>query len=330
MAAILKRGDYQWQATIRKKGYPTQCKTFETKRDAEDWSKTIESEMRRGLFIDRTEAERFSFADALARYAEQVIPGKKGRARELDLIVCLQKQAFSLRSLASLRAKDFAAYRDMRSKSVSSNTVRLELALISHVFTIAKTESNIAIDNPISAILRPKLPPGRDRRFKAGEEVRLISAITNDSLRLAVQLALGTGMRQSELVGLTWGQVDFNDKILQLSDTKNGSDRIVPMTETVEALLKSVIAALPCPPHPNERLLGYPTASVLCSAFISARKKAGLENFTFHDLRHEAASIIAPKMEAPALAKIFGWNTPQMAMRYYHPSPKDLAVAVRL
>ncbi|MEJ2794952.1 site-specific integrase [Iodobacter sp. LRB] len=330
MAAILKRGDYQWQATIRKKGYPTQCKTFETKRDAEDWSKTVESEMRRGLFIDRTEAERTSFADALARYAEQVTPGKKGRVRELNRIACLQKQAFSLRSLASLRAKDFAAYRDMRSKSVSANTVRLELALISHVFTVAKTEWNISIDNPISAIRKPKLPPGRDRRFKAGEEMRLMAAITCNSLRLAVQLSLGTGMREGELVGLTWDQIDFNDKIVQLSDTKNGSNRIVPMTEAVEALLKSVIAALPCPPDPNERLLRYPNAYVLCSAFISARKNAGLENFTFHDLRHEAASIFAPKMEVATLAKVFGWKTLQMAMRYYHPSPKDLVAAVRL
>ena len=329
MASILKRGDYQWQATVRKKGHPTQCKTFETKRDAEDWSKTIESEMRRGFFIDRTEAERTSLFDALTRYAEEITPRKKGCARELNRIAALKKHKFCLLPLASLRAKDFSAYSKMRLKSVGPNTVRLELALISHVFTIAKADWSIAVDNPILTISKPTLPPGRDRRFKAGEESRLMTAIKSNDLRLAVQLALETGMREGELVGLTWDQFDFNEKIIQLCNTKNGSDRAVPMTEPLEELLTSVIAAFTRPPHPTDRLFRFPTADALCSAFIRARKKAGIENFTFHDLRHEAASIKAQRMETHTLAKILGWKTIQMAMRYYNPTNAELVAADR-
>ena len=53
MASIYRRGPYQWQVLIRRKGYPTQAKVFETKAEAEAWSKTTESEMVRGVFAYR-------------------------------------------------------------------------------------------------------------------------------------------------------------------------------------------------------------------------------------------------------------------------------------
>ena len=50
MTTIIKRGPYQYQAKVRRKGYATQTRTFERKRDAQDWAATVESEMRRGIF----------------------------------------------------------------------------------------------------------------------------------------------------------------------------------------------------------------------------------------------------------------------------------------
>ena len=65
MAAIRKRGPYQWQVRIRKKGYPAQTKTFDTKAEAEVWAATVESEMARGIFISRKEAENTTLSEAL-------------------------------------------------------------------------------------------------------------------------------------------------------------------------------------------------------------------------------------------------------------------------
>ena len=58
MATFRKRGEYQWEAQIRKKGFPPQSKTFNTKAQAEAWVSVIESEMVRGVFISRAAAER--------------------------------------------------------------------------------------------------------------------------------------------------------------------------------------------------------------------------------------------------------------------------------
>ena len=90
MASITKRGPYQFQAQIRRRGYPTQQRTFETKRDAEAWATAIESEMHRGVFLDRSEAERTTFGEALDRYAGEVTSGKRGWETEMYRINALK------------------------------------------------------------------------------------------------------------------------------------------------------------------------------------------------------------------------------------------------
>ena len=78
MASIYRRGPYQWQVLIRRKGYPTQAKVFETKAEAEAWSKSTESEMVRGVFVSRKEAENTTLAEALDRYLKEITENKKG------------------------------------------------------------------------------------------------------------------------------------------------------------------------------------------------------------------------------------------------------------
>ncbi|WP_253912064.1 hypothetical protein [Pseudomonas sp. CVAP len=68
LATIRSRGEYQWEAQIRRKGYPAQRKTFETKSDAQAWARMIESEIDRGIFVSRVEAERTAFHQLIDRY----------------------------------------------------------------------------------------------------------------------------------------------------------------------------------------------------------------------------------------------------------------------
>lgn len=78
MAAIVHRGSHQWQARVRRKGYPPVMKTFETKAEAKRGARQVESEMDHGAYVSREEAENTSFAEALTRYANEITPRKKG------------------------------------------------------------------------------------------------------------------------------------------------------------------------------------------------------------------------------------------------------------
>lgn len=74
MASFYKRGDYQWEAKIRKVGFPQLAKTFETKADAVAWAAEVETEMRRGTFVSRAEAERKTLGDLIGQYVQDVSP----------------------------------------------------------------------------------------------------------------------------------------------------------------------------------------------------------------------------------------------------------------
>lgn len=332
MASVVKRGPYQYQAQIRREGYPSQFKTFETKTEADAWVKVIESEMIRGVFIDRTKAERTSLGEALTLYLAEVTPHKKSAESESSLIARLQKNPLAKRSMASLRGMDFAAYRDARrdNDKVSANTIRIELALISHVFTVAKSEWGICVDNPIASIRKPKLPNGRDRRLVEDEESRLLMAAAkcrsaNDGLRVAISIAIETGMRAGEIVALTWRQIDFAKHSIRLGITKNGQPRDVPMSVAAEQILRTFPRSIDA----SKRLFSFHDTRGLSSAFRLACKKADVHGLRFHDLRHEAASRMAPCMQVATLAKVMGWLNIQMAMRYYNPTAQELVAAVR-
>lgn len=328
MASIIKRGPHQFQAQVRRKGYPTQTRTFESNRDAEDWTKKIELEMRQRTFIDRSEAERTSFHEILERYRMEVTTEKRGWRAEDSRLRQLQRHPLAKRMLASLRGVDFSQYRDERLKSVGPKTVHLELSLISAVLNVANRDWSIPVDNPIPNLRKPSLPQGRDRRLMGNEECHLYRAATEpscpSSLAICITLAIETGMRRGEIAALTWAQIDLHHRVIRLDLTKNGDRRTVPLSEIAEAALR----ALPRPLHGGP-LNTFHDSNGLGAAFRRACKRAGIMDLHFHDLRHEAASRMARKMPVATLAKVMGWRTLQMAMRYYNPTDSELVAAVR-
>lgn len=327
MASIINRGPFQYQAIIRRKGYPSVTKTFESKRDAEDWAKVTEAEMVRGVFVSRTEAERTTLGELLERYLAEVTPAKKGWREEKSRIQRFMKHPLALRRLALLRSVDFTKYRDERLLEVQPKTVQLELATFSAVFTVAKRDWSIPVENPVLHISKPRLPKGRTRRLQPGEEDRLVLAARQSKtpyLLACIQLALETGMRRGEIASLTWGQVDLQTKTIHLIDTKNAEDRVVPLSITAEAVIRSIPRQI----H-TQALTGFHDSNGIGAAFRRACKRAGIKDLTFHDLRHESASRLAKKLPVATLAKVMGWKTLQMSMRYYNPTDVELVEAVR-
>ena len=213
-----KKGEYQWHAQIRRKGYTFETKTFNTKIEAETWSRSVENEMDRGVFASRAEAEGTTLYEALNRYEREISCKKKGFIQERYKIRVWQTHALAKRSLASLKGADFAKYRDERLASGSSAaTVRLALALISHLYTIATKEWDIPVQNPVKNIRLPRENNSRERRLLDGEEATLLSCLeapagdrSNPWVRPLVILALESAMRQGELLSLEWKILIFS------------------------------------------------------------------------------------------------------------------------
>lgn len=323
MAAFEKRGDY-WRVKIRRKGFPVQTRSFDTKSLAARWASDIESEMSRGLFVDRTETEKNTLRDILSRYLKEVTPTKRGASAEKSRLLALLGRPIGEIKMASLSSAHLAKYRDARLKEVAPATVNKELNLIAHAIQTARREWGIHLpENPVRLVRRPTPARPRDRRLADDEETRLRMACRNARnpfLLPIVTLALETAMRQGEIIGLDWKHINFKKRVAFLPETKNGESRSVPLSS-------AAIKAIKKKPLPvNGKLFPGVTTEAVKRAFIRACVRAEVENFHFHDLRHEATSRLFEKGLNPLeVASITGHKTLQMLKRYTHLKAEDLA-----
>lgn len=357
MATIAKRVDdagqiIGWQAKIRKKGHQPQSRTFDKKVDAEAWARDIENKMDRGIFEDRREAETTTLRTALERYEREVTIKKKAQRQEKNFIKhWLERRDFADKALASLKSSDFASFRDARLKVVSSQTVRHELKLIAHLYSIAAKEWNMAVNNPLRNITMPPQSRSRERRLSKDEERYLLDAAehsgaidrdgksrANPWIAPIICFALATAMRQGEILALTWKHIDKEKRTATLEDTKNGERRVVPLSPAALAVLETLPRTLRGPVFAT-------TQEALVQSWKRAVKRAQrlyvadreqtcaevdpdfLADLHFHDLRHEATSRFFELgiLDTMSIAKITGHKTLQMLARYTHLDASEVA-----
>ena len=323
MASIRPRYDDQgaqtgWQVRITRQGFPQQNKMFRSKREAETWAASVESQMLRGAWLDMAEADSTTLADALDRYAKEVSSLKKSGKIELYRIGTLKTDKIARLHLSKIRGADLADYRDRRfAAGLSESSVRLELAILSNLFTVAMKEWRMeGLRNPVLAVRKPAPGKARDRRVSPGEEKRLLAECA-PSLRSIILFALETGMRKGEIQKLLWKDVDLGKCTAKLFDTKNGEDRTIPLSTRAIAVLKAL------PRNINGKV--FPGADI-SHTFSSACARSGIEDLRFHDLRHEATSRLFEKGFNPMeVSAITGHKTLQMLKRYTHLRAEDLA-----
>ena len=341
MASIRKRGDLQWQAEIRKKGFEPQRKTFNTRADAENWAKVTEAEMIRGIFVSRSSAEKTTLKELIDRYIQEVTPTHRGHESESIRLKAMAARDIAKKTAASLTSGDFAAYRDSRLKKVAAATVHRELGLFQQVLDQARREWGINLhDNPVKLVSRPRLDNARERRIEPLEEKYLLDATgacLTPWLRPMIEFALETAMRQGELCGLTWDNIDLSAPSAHLPKTKNGDSRTVPLSTKAVSILKEMPRSIggrvfPMSTNAVKQSWTRTIARALkkyeddCKEAKNKPGKGFLGDLHFHDLRHEATSRLAMKIpNVLMLARITGHKDLQMLKRYYHPKVEDLA-----
>ncbi|KVL55386.1 site-specific integrase [Burkholderia territorii] len=274
MPTIRKRGQYQWEAQVRRRGYPAQSKTFTTKAEAEAWANMIESEMSRGVWVSRSEAEATTLFEALKRYEEEVSLLKKGAAQESSVIKTCQAVDLAKRPLATIRSADIAKLRDEWLKNYKPATVLRRLAVLSHVFNIARKEWGMeSLSNPVELVQKPQPNNVRTRRIAAGDastvasggeesesergaqdgEIERVARASGSALLPPIiWLAVETAMRRGEIVSLLWMHVDLNRCVVHLPSTKNGNARDVPLSSRAVAVLQTLKDSYDAKGNPTE------------------------------------------------------------------------------
>jgi integrase len=320
-----------YQVKIRRVGYPTVSQQFDKLAAAEKFAVATLREMDEGKFEDRREVDRTTLEEAIDRYLDEVASKRKRPDDAAQKARIWKASPLAKKAISKVRAADLAQHRDERlAAGKSGNTVRLDLGFLSHVFTVAIKEWNWPIDNPVARLTMPKVAPGRERRLEAldgegmTEEHWLLAECDRSPspwLANIVRLALATGMRRGEILGLKWAQIDLDRKTAHLvaGATKTNKSRTVPLSSAAIAVLRGLPRSYDGKVFP----IGW---SGFGNTFARACKRAGIDGLTFHDLRHEATSRLFEKgLAIQEVAAITGHQSLQMLKRYTHLRAEDLA-----
>ncbi|MBB6255430.1 site-specific integrase [Nitrospirillum iridis] len=319
-------------------------KTFPKAALAARWLAEVEVDHRRGVFLDRSEAERLTLGDVIRRYQEEILgvnSEKRGAEKERGHLKIVLEDAVCQIRMARLRPTDLAQYRDrMKALDYAPATTVRRLNLLQTIIQHARREWDVNLaENPAQMVKRPNgADHKRDRIFRddansgtamaLSEEQRLLNACdaeTNPLLGPIVRFAIATAMRQGEIVGLRWEDIDIRKHTAIVRGaagtvTKNGDVREIPLLPDALVLLTDLGLRKGGRVFPIDQ-------NVLKMRYRRAVQKAGITNLTFHDLRHIATSRLARIYTNPLdLKRVTGHRDLKSLDRYYHATAADLAI----
>ena len=326
--AIYQRGK-SWYIDFTFHGQRIREMVGPSRRLAEAVIAKRKAEIAENKFLDvRKDPPAVKLYDFAKEYLQWAKANKKASTYTRDL--CMMRQLnneFETKNIQEITTWQIEKYKARRKEEVKPASVNRELALLKHMYSKAVEWGKIK-ENPVKKV---KLLKGEVRRvrFLMPEEIRILLSNCADHLKPIVTVALNTGMRKGELLSLKWDQVNLEQGIISLLDTKNHERRDLPMNEAVKSTLRTLKA---------EKIGEY----VFCNghgesfgevkrSFGTALKKSGIEDFRFHDMRNSFASnLVMEGVDLVTVQQLMGHKTLEMTLRYSHLAPNHKMKAVNL
>ena len=318
MATIRKNGK-NWQAIIRRLGFPHLSKSFPLKQQAQEWAIQTERE----LLAGRYNPHKHTLGEAFTKYAKEVSPKKRGGRWEIYRLEAdaLKQARIASRPIQSITAADLASWRDTRLLAVSGASVRREMNLIESVLEIARKEWKWIQVNPIHDVKKPENPRSRRRRITEAEIKAVCGKLTGPAgkeVAAGFLLGIETGMRAGELWSLTRDQIDLKARVAHLLKTKNGDERAVALSLRAVEIIKGLL-------KDKRDSLFLPTNAVRDALFRKARQAAKISDLHFHDSRTEAIFRLSKKLDVLELARQVGHRDIKSLLHYYEADAAELA-----
>ncbi len=325
MGTLFLRGKQWYISYIDPNGKQVRESVSPYRETAEKALRKIRVAIDEGRYLDiRNKTKKVLFCDFTEQYIESYAKLENRTARQQAIQIANIAKFFQGQYLQEVTQFDIRKFMTERAKTVKPSTINRDISLIKSMYNRAK-EWGVASLNPTDGI--KKLAENNERcRWLTEVEQNMLLSFCNGLTCTIVIVALRTGMRWGEIANLKWGQapesnyVDFDrDRIvLHESLTKSKKGRWIPLGSIVKWELLNV------PKQKNTDYIflnpetGKPLGSIK-DAFNRAVRKAGIKDFTFHSLRHTAASqLVRNGVDLYVVQKILGHSTPKMTQRYAH------------
>ncbi len=332
----------KWMAQIRRAGHKPVARTFSTKKAAENWVRSTESEQDDSEFKDPRLARRISSKILLSRYEEDEARNHRGydNSERYRIKSIRESKVVKGASLTDwCEAGFWKKYINHRlEENIHPDTIRRELTICRRILRLAKMPARFD-ENPVSealelASLSP--PVSRKRRLKGTEETRLLEAAAvyghgrhKGWLLHYLLFAIDTAMRRGEIVQICEDWLDEVSWELHIpaEATKTGEPRVVPLTKEATTALFELKKMFQ--PLPGDPIIPY-VAGTVTQAIDRITDRERIPNLRGQDLRHEGASRLIEKgLSVIEAQSVTGHATLEMLQRYVHPDPKIVGSKMR-
>jgi len=357
MAEIKKRakknGEISYTACVRIKGFDSISSTFDSLTKARQWANKIETDIRDNMKFPHRKAQKMTVAEVIDKYIEFELNKKTPKMQKefLNALNWYKKEIGKL-YLASVTPAVLIECREKlaqkkketpirgqkpreTNKPLAPATVNRYMTYMRVVFSYCVNDLDIIDLNPMAKVKKLSEKNERKRFLEAKEIVKLLEKCqkVDYELYLCVLIALLASARKSEILNLTWGTADLENKMFYFLDTKNGTDRGTPMHDYIYRELLAFKARNKVRSLNNDYIFrtadGKPKESLIGKLFPKIVKECGIEDFRFHDLRHTGASWQAMDgISQPITQKILGHKSPLMTNRYSHLRDDSLRPAI--
>jgi len=334
---LFKRGQTWWMRfTYQGKHYRKSTETEDRKLAQRIYDK-LKGEIAEGKWFKRLPGENKTFGEMMEKYMnEHSIPKKMSSERDRSSLTHLLP-FFGNHILPEITPNLINEYKRTRViEGASPCTLNRELALMKHAFNLAFKEWGWIKDNPVKKVSMEREPSPRDRWLTYEEEERLLS-VSPHWLKELIIFSIETGCRRGEMLSLQWNDVDLFKKVVNIFGSKTGENRTIPLTQKTFEVLRGrqrvrekvrLIRDDLVFTHPIGRKINIHT---LRSAFEDALKKAKIEGFRWHDLRHSYASRLAQVGVDPyTIQRLMGHKTFTTTQRYAHHCVESLRRGIEI
>ena len=279
--------------------------------------------------MDVKKVSKTTFYELCDQYWE--LWGKHRRMHGVSNMIEIWKKGFGnvpVKELTQHKIEKFLNDR-MEENGLSPATRNRHLTMLSAMFNKGK-KWGLTTDNPCDGIGRLR-ENGARTRFLDQKEIHNLLEFASDTLKPILITALYTGMRRGEILNLKWPDVDFKNRIITVQESKSGKKRMLQMTNTLCETLKVLPTrfqkgyVFPSPVKEGQPLYDFKRQ------FRNAVKKAGVDDFRFHDLRHTFAShLVMSGVDLMTVKEQLGHTTLTMTMRYSHLAPDHRMRAIKI
>jgi integrase len=335
MASIRKR-EGSWVADVRRTGHKSVSKSFPTKSLASEWARKIESEMDASQYQDSRSLNSITFGDLIDKYTAEIGAVRSFGKNKAAVLIAV-KAALGNVPLSGLTAERLNEYVDgRRAGGAGGVTVSIDLTYIGGVLRTASAIWKMPVNQTAVSDARARLAhlgvsiksKERTRRPTHHEIEQLCNHFNNKGSRQRIPMAdlicfaIASAMRLGEIIGLRWADLNEADRTIIIRNRKHpteksGNDQEVPLLGEAFDIVKRQL-------RHGERIFPIQDGTV-SSIFPRARKILGIEDLTFHDLRHEGVSrLFEQGYSIEQVALVSGHRDWKMLARYTQIRAKDL------